>query len=289
MKGIAMNFREAPSCRLLSFSIVLLVAATWATAVGLAWAGDKFSISSAAKGTAAKEPAPPADSPNTPENSFPRIVATSPKIGQTDVPPSTAEITVTFDRDMAEGFSWTGGGPEYPLGIEGKKPFWRDKRTCVMPVKLARAKFYRVGINSTSFQNFQSVEGFPADPAAIYFTTVGASPAMLLKVKKPKIVSMSPANGAKNVDPAIRSLKITFNVPMGGGFSWTGGGPNFPTIPPGKKPSWSPDRRTCILPVELKPDWDYRLGLNSRSHKNFQSAGGIPLDPVEYTFSTKGK
>jgi hypothetical protein len=38
--------------------------------------------------------------------------------------------------------------------------------------------------------------------------------------------------------------------------------------------------------VKLKPNWEYRLGLNSFSHKNFQSAHGVPLEPVVYTFST---
>jgi len=41
--------------------------------------------------------------------------------------------------------------------------------------------------------------------------------------------------------------------------------------------------------VQLEPNHSYRLGLNSPSHRNFQSAGGIPLDPVVYTFKTKAK
>jgi hypothetical protein len=101
------------------------------------------------------------------------------------------------------------------------------------------------------------------------------------------IVSIEPKNGAQDVDASIKELRITFNVPMGGGFSWTGGGPQFPTIPEGKKPFWSEDHKTCVLPVELKPGWEYQLGLNSVSHKNFQSAGGVPLEPVSYTFKTK--
>ena len=42
----------------------------------------------------------------------PRIVATSPKIGETDVKADITEITVTFDRDMQSGCSWTGGPPD---------------------------------------------------------------------------------------------------------------------------------------------------------------------------------
>jgi beta-lactamase regulating signal transducer with metallopeptidase domain len=217
----------------------------------------------------------------------PAIVETSPQVGAKDVDPSTDEITVTFDRDMSGGFSWTGGGPDYPPGAEGKKPFWRDKRTCVMPVKLKEGKYYRVGINSKSYQHFASVEGMPAQPSAIYFTTKGADKEVVEQTKVPQVVKMDPSNEATDVDPSIEELRVTFNVPMGGGFSWTGGGPRHPDGREGKRPYWTKDRKTCVLPVTLKPDWHYRLGLNSPSHKNFQSAAGVPLDPpVIYSFTT---
>jgi len=219
----------------------------------------------------------------------PSIVATSPKAGATDVSPALTEITVTFDRDMGTGFSWTGGGPNYPTSPEGMKPEWRDKRTCALPVKLVAGHFYRVGINSTSFQNFKSAEGVPAEPSVIFFTTRGAGADAKSKTTKPQIVECKPPIGAQDVSPGLTELRVTFNVPMGGGFSWTGGGPEYPQVPEGKRPSWTEDRRTCILPVQLEPNHSYRLGLNSRSYKNFQSAGGVPLDPVVYTFKTKAR
>jgi len=217
----------------------------------------------------------------------PRIVATSPLVGAKDVDPVITEITVTFDRDMAGGFSWTGGGPEFPPSREDKKVQWREKRTCFLPVKLEAGHYYRVGINSKSHRNFRSAAGVPASPSAIYFTTRGAGEELERKTNKPEIVAMEPANGAQDVDPGLKKLRIIFSVPMGGGFSWTGGGPRFPTIPAGKRPYWTADRKTCVLPVELKPGWDYRLGLNSPSHKNFQSDGGVPLAPVVYRFRTR--
>ncbi len=225
----------------------------------------------------------------TPSNAGgpPVIVSTSPKVGETDVSPALTEITVTFDRDMGGGFSWTGGGPDYPPTPEGQKAKWRDKRTCVLPVKLQAGRYYRVGINSTSYQNFKSADGIPARPSAIYFTTQGASQELKRRATKPMIVALEPKNGATDVDPSLKEIRVTFNVPMGGGFSWTGGGEQFPTIPEGKKPTWSADHMSCVLPVELKPGWEYHLGLNSPSHKNFQSSGGVPLDPVSYTFKTR--
>ncbi len=217
----------------------------------------------------------------------PRIVSTTPAIGATEVDPTITEITVTFDRDMGGGLSWTGGGPDYPPGIEGKKVRWRDKRTCVMPVKLQAAKYYRVGINSTSYQNFRSADGVPARPSAIYFATKGASEEIKRKVGKPVIVALNPLHGAKDVDPNLTELRVTFNVPMGGGFSWTGGGEQYPKGVEGKGPFWTEDKKTCVLPVKLEPGKTYRLGLNSPSHKNFQSEGGVPLEPVNYSFTTR--
>lgn len=219
----------------------------------------------------------------------PQIVSTSPSRGATDVDPSVKEITVTFDQDMEEGMSWTGGGPEFPAIPEGQKGHWRDKRTCVLPVKLQSGHRYRVGINSPSYRNFRSATGTPALTSAIWFTTSGTSDPSAREIQPPKIVSANPALGAQDVSPDLKELRITFNVPMGGGFSWTGGGPEFPTIPEGKKPFWTEDHKTCVLPVELKPDSQYRLGLNSKSFKNFKSAEGVPLVPIVYTFKTSAK
>jgi len=218
----------------------------------------------------------------------PEIIATSPRVGEMDVDPALVEITVTFDRDMGKGSSWTGGGPDYPPGPEGKKAIWRDKRTCVLPVRLEAGHYYRVGINSQSFQNFRSAEGVPARPSAIYFTTTGASQDLKRKTAKPQVVGLNPKNGTMDVDPKLTEIRVTFNVAMGGGCSWTGGGSDFPKIPEGKQAFWTDDHMTCVMPVELEPGRMYRLGLNSPSHKNFQSAGGVPLDPVTITFKTRG-
>jgi RNA polymerase sigma-70 factor (ECF subfamily) len=216
----------------------------------------------------------------------PHIIATSPKTGDLDVDPALKEITVTFDRDMDAGFSWTGGGPNFPKSPEGARPHWRpDKRTCVLPVKLQPGHPYRVGINSPSHQNFRGENGVPATPKAISFRTRGTP----VKAETPKIVSLDPPNGARDVSPSVTELRVTFNVPMGGGMSWCGGGPNFPTSPEGKRAFWTDGGKTCVMPVELKPNWEYQMGLNSRSFRNFQSDEGVPLDPVIYSFRTSDK
>jgi len=219
-------------------------------------------------------------SPST-TSTAPQIVKTIPVIGAKDVDPSIKEIIVVFDRDMGPGFSWTGGGPTFPKTTGNA--VWRDSRTCVLPVALEPGKSYRFGINAPSFQNFRSKEGVPVEPVPFEFMTSGTPLPESAKVV-PKIVSMSPLNNAQNVSPSITELRVTFDKEMRRGFSWTGGGPNFPEIT--GKSYWIEDKKTCVLPVKLKPNWTYRLGLNSVSFKNFQSANGIPLEPVVYTFTT---
>ena len=112
-------------------------------------------------------PAQPTDNP-------PRIVSTSPADGAKEVDPATAEVTVTFDRDMASGCTWNGDGPDFPF-LAGVNAFWRDRRTCVLPVKLQPGRSYRVGLNlfSPNFQAFCSVAGARALPTTINFATRG--------------------------------------------------------------------------------------------------------------------
>ena len=217
----------------------------------------------------------------------PNIVATSPAVGATDVDPGLKEITVTFDQDMGGGYSWTGGGPDYPSISEGQKAQWRDKRTCVLPVKLEAGHYYRVGINSTSYRNFRSEEGVSAEPSAIYFTTQGASGDQIQQMQPPKIVATSPAVGATDVDPGLTEITVTFDQEMGGGMSWTGGGPEFPPVPEGQKAQWR-DKRTCVLPVKLEAGHYYRMGINSTSHQNFSSDHGLAARPSAIYFTTQG-
>jgi hypothetical protein len=219
---------------------------------------------------------------------FPQIVKTIPKQGAIDVEPSLTEISVTFDRDMDQGMSWTGGPPLFPPTDKSRPARWTDARTCVLPVTLKKGALYQVGINSASYQNFADTSGVPVPAAIIAFVTTGATTALKNRVRVPKIVSLSPENGAMNVDPETKSLIATFDLPMGEGMSWTGSGPSFPSeSPDGKKATWSKDRKQCTLPVTLEAGHEYELGLNSRKHINFQSKWGVALEPIVYKFRTQ--
>lgn len=218
---------------------------------------------------------------------YPQILKTIPEIGATDVPVNTKEIRVTFDRNMGDGMSWTGGKPFFPTIDPSKKARWVDQRTCVLPVKLERGNYYRVGINATSFQNFKSRAGVPAPSSVIYFVTAGAEQSVKDRVQVPKIVKLEPTDGALSVDSSIQSISVTFDIKMSDGMSWTKAGTKFPKSNPGTTASWSEDGKTCTLPVTLEPGHQYQLGLNNLQHNNFQSEWGVPLDSVSYSFKTK--
>jgi hypothetical protein len=104
----------------------------------------------------------------------------------------------------------------------------------------------------------------------------------------PQVVWMNPPNGATGADPDLAAITIVFDRAMSDG-SWSvvGGGPHFPeTTGP---PSYDEDRRVFTLPVRLKPAWTYHFMLNSSQYTAFRSADGVPLEPVEVTFTTRAR
>lgn len=220
---------------------------------------------------------------------FATVVKTAPEIGATDVSPSLDEISVTFDRDMnTGGMSWTGGGEEFPTIDKSREAKWIDARTCVLPVRLTKGKFYRVGVNAKSYQNFKSADGTPAAHAVIAFATEGAKRSVARKALVPEIVKLSPADGAEGVDPSTKSISVTFNTRMAGGMSWVKSDGHFPGTETGRA-AWSKDGKTCTLPVELQPGETYKLSLNGSHYLNFQSDDGVPVAATLWSFTTKAE
>jgi RNA polymerase sigma-70 factor (ECF subfamily) len=102
----------------------------------------------------------------------PRVVETFPANGATDVDPATAEIRVTFDKEMSDGsWSWVKSSPEAFPESTGDVHYLADGKTCVMPVKLEPGTKYVVWFNTANYQNFKDREGRPAVPHLLTFTT----------------------------------------------------------------------------------------------------------------------
>jgi hypothetical protein len=88
------------------------------------------------------------------------------------------EIVLRFDQPMSNaGQSICGGGAEFPA-FAGK-PFWRDDRTFVMPVKLEPGHAYSFSVNCPAARNFRSAIGEPAEIQPIAFRTLAPGEATL--------------------------------------------------------------------------------------------------------------
>jgi hypothetical protein len=106
--------------------------------------------------------------------------------------------------------------------------------------------------------------------------------------KRPKVVSMIPANGAQDIDPGLTAIQVVFDRPMAGkSWSLVGDGPHCPKT--GKAAHFDAQHKIWTVPIELKPDWSYEFMLNSETYDAFRSDEGVPLEPVSVTFKTTGQ
>ena len=101
------------------------------------------------------------------------VVETKPKDGALDVNASLDEIVITFNQPVnQERWSFVAADQgEFPE-MTGD-PYFKDGKTCVIPVKLEPGKTYGVGVNSPTHQNFVAAadEMIIAEPYQFGFTT----------------------------------------------------------------------------------------------------------------------
>jgi hypothetical protein len=107
----------------------------------------------------------------------------------------------------------------------------------------------------------------------------------------PRVVKTEPAIGEKDVDPALKEIKVTYDRPMtqGQNYSWIihkdlG---DYPGTKGGPEPRWENDGKTCVLAVKLRPDTVYAVGVNSVRHFGFKDADGKVAVPYVWVFKTK--
>ena len=103
----------------------------------------------------------------------------------------------------------------------------------------------------------------------------------------PVVVKTVPEAGASNVDPKLTEIRVTFSKEMQDGtWSWsTVSKESFPKVD--GKPKYLPNKRTCVLPVQLEPGKTYAIWVNSDQFGNFKDTAGRSAVPSLLVFETK--
>ncbi|MCP4218269.1 MAG: DUF4932 domain-containing protein [bacterium] len=105
----------------------------------------------------------------------------------------------------------------------------------------------------------------------------------------PKILSMTPANGDREVDPNLTTFTVVFDRPMNPtsyAFTRETNG-QYPETT--GYPFYDAKNKRLNLPVKLKPGTIYAFGLNNKEYNDTRSADGTPLIPVVVRFKTRDK
>jgi RNA polymerase sigma-70 factor (ECF subfamily) len=166
--------------RTMTLQRLSLIAAGLFVAAGLILAGRAVVPAAAAQAprtvarVAPLVPVKDADESITVQKVPPVVVKTSPAAGADDVDPALSEIKVTFSKEMTDqSWSWSQLSDESFPKTVGDKPihYEKDKRTCVLKVKLEPGKTYAIWLNSDEFKNFKDADGRPAVPYLLVFKT----------------------------------------------------------------------------------------------------------------------
>lgn len=106
----------------------------------------------------------------------PRVVATTPELGDDHVDPALTEIIITFSEPIRRGSqSICGGGSSFPV-VSGTVR-WIDDRTAALSVRLAPGREYALGINCPAANNFRAATGAQVEAFPLRFATRAADAA----------------------------------------------------------------------------------------------------------------
>jgi len=139
------------------------------------------------------------------------------------------------------------------------------------------------------FKEYTADGGFRADLTR--FEEERRARIAAIAAKSPKIVSMSPANGATNVPADTREIVITFDRPMvkDNLALMRVAGATFPPRPAGARASFDEEGKVLTIPCSLEPGVEYGFGMNADNYLVMRDTSGNPLVPTEYRFRTAAR
>jgi len=106
----------------------------------------------------------------------------------------------------------------------------------------------------------------------------------------PSVVKTVPTCGDTKVSATTKQIKVTFSKDMMTKQMWSWcmqSQASFPEITNQKGIKYLQDKRTCILPVNLKPGKTYAIWLNTQKNNAFRDTKGNSAIPYLLVFKTK--
>jgi hypothetical protein len=122
-----------------------------------------------------------------------------------------------------------------------------------------------------------------------YFLAYAAGDKITVGNMPPSVIKTVPQAGDTDVDPSLREIRATFSKEMLTENQWSWCQYTKETFPKVDKKGirFMEDKRTCVLPVELKPGKTYVIWINSEKWNYFKDKNGCSAIPYLLVFQTR--
>jgi hypothetical protein len=130
-----------------------------------------------------------------------------------------------------------------------------------------------------------------ASASSTYASSRGGVNSISYESLPPSVVKTVPQAGDIAVDPSVNEVRVTFSKDMKTDRMWSFAqisNDTFPKIPSEKKIGYV-DNRTCVMPVELKPNTLYVIWINQAQFNSFRDTQNNPSVPYLLVFKTKSE
>jgi len=126
--------------------------------------------------------------------------------------------------------------------------------------------------------------------AVTTFTGAARAQEVTVESMPPSVVKTVPACGDTKVSATTKEITVTFSKDMMTKQMWSWcmqSKDSFPEITNPKGIKYLQDKRTCVLPVKLKPGKTYAIWINTQNQNAFRDTSGKPAVPYLLVFNTK--
>ena len=117
---------------------------------------------------------------------------------------------------------------------------------------------------------------------------VSAGDEISVETMPPSVIKTVPQAGDTRVDPSLKEISVTFSKDMKTNNQWSWCHYTLETFPQIDKNNIRYlDKRTCVLPVKLKPGKTYVIRINTQQYNYFKDKNGNSAVPYLFVFQTR--